>query len=381
MRPQIASGSPGQARNAFAGRAKRVGAGAALWLLAAAAAPAMAQTVRLALVIGNSAYTSMPAIPPLPVCTASARGVAQALRDLGYTVTERLDLARGELDATIANFARSLREAPGAVAVGYVCGHLASANARPFLLPVSANLQRESDLLSQGVLVRLVLDALVRGQVRSGLVAMDAATPAAPGVVDGVAALVPGAAAAGIGLAVALMSPDEAATPLSAALIAGLAQPQVRLASLLSTIRQRLPEGALVAFGEPASPGFLAGEPPPAAAAAALPAAAAPLPPGAPAAAPQAAPGTAVTSPVGARPPAVSPGSEAQAVPDEKSMTLADRRRVQAALARMGYYEGATDGVFGANTRAAIRRFQFELRAELTGTLTASQATRLVQSP
>lgn len=62
-------------------------------------------------------------------------------------------------------------------------------------------------------------------------------------------------------------------------------------------------------------------------------------------------------------------------------MTDADRRRVQAALSRMGYYAGLADGVFGPNTRAAIRRFQFELGAELTGTLTSSQASRLVYSP
>jgi peptidoglycan hydrolase-like protein with peptidoglycan-binding domain len=59
-------------------------------------------------------------------------------------------------------------------------------------------------------------------------------------------------------------------------------------------------------------------------------------------------------------------------------MTEADRRRVQQALARMGYYVGATDGAFGPNTRAAIRRYQFELGTELTGTLTPAQAGRLL---
>lgn len=59
-------------------------------------------------------------------------------------------------------------------------------------------------------------------------------------------------------------------------------------------------------------------------------------------------------------------------------MTEADRRRVQQALARMGYYAGQADGAFGANTRAAIRRYQFELGAELTGMLTPAQAGRLL---
>jgi peptidoglycan hydrolase-like protein with peptidoglycan-binding domain len=60
-------------------------------------------------------------------------------------------------------------------------------------------------------------------------------------------------------------------------------------------------------------------------------------------------------------------------------MTAEDRRRVQQALSRMGYYAGQADGVFGPNTRAAIRRFQFEIGAEMTGTLTGAQATRLLR--
>ena len=59
-------------------------------------------------------------------------------------------------------------------------------------------------------------------------------------------------------------------------------------------------------------------------------------------------------------------------------MTEADRRRVQAALGTLGYYSDRVDGRFGPGTRAAIRRFQFEMRAEMTGVLTAEQASRLV---
>jgi peptidoglycan hydrolase-like protein with peptidoglycan-binding domain len=58
-------------------------------------------------------------------------------------------------------------------------------------------------------------------------------------------------------------------------------------------------------------------------------------------------------------------------------MTAAERRRVQIDLAQLGYYDGRIDGVFGANTRAAIRRYQHELRADMTGTLTPDQAARL----
>jgi peptidoglycan hydrolase-like protein with peptidoglycan-binding domain len=68
------------------------------------------------------------------------------------------------------------------------------------------------------------------------------------------------------------------------------------------------------------------------------------------------------------------------ALSDEAQMTEVDRRQVQEALLRFGYYDGKVDGVFGAETRAAMRRYQHELGADMTGRLTAAQASRLVSS-
>jgi peptidoglycan hydrolase-like protein with peptidoglycan-binding domain len=59
-------------------------------------------------------------------------------------------------------------------------------------------------------------------------------------------------------------------------------------------------------------------------------------------------------------------------------MTHADRRDVQIALARLGYYDGQIDGLFGPDARAAIRRWQHEVGAEMTGMLSGTHATRLV---
>jgi len=65
-------------------------------------------------------------------------------------------------------------------------------------------------------------------------------------------------------------------------------------------------------------------------------------------------------------------------MPDEASMSKADRVRVQEALRRLGYYQDQTDGVFGPLTRAAIRRFQRAVGTPTTGRLTAGEASRLV---
>jgi peptidoglycan hydrolase-like protein with peptidoglycan-binding domain len=65
-------------------------------------------------------------------------------------------------------------------------------------------------------------------------------------------------------------------------------------------------------------------------------------------------------------------------MPAQADMTDANRRQVQEALRRLGYYRGPMDGIFGPLTRAAIQRFQRNIGAQPTGSLTADQASRLM---
>ena len=338
----------------------------ALCLLPCAALPAASQPAHIAIVIGNGAYTTPSAMAPLPGCPVSARYVATALRHLGYDVTDQYDLGLGPLDAAVGSFARRLHDSPDAAAVVYVCGGLSSLNARPFLLPVSARLERPSDVLTQGVLARTVLNAMVAGHVQVGLIALDGfVSPTAASPDADVKTLTDAATTAGIGMAISLPKPTDSATPLSAALIAELAGPQVKLAAVLDGLHTRITNDVLVGLTMPAPSGFLAGEPPP------PPPVAAPPPPVA------AAPTPEPVAPVAPAAP-VAQAAPAPMMPAEAAMTPFDRRRVQLALTALGYYSGVSDGVFGPNTRAAIRRFQFEIGAEMTGVITAEQATRLV---
>lgn len=75
--------------------------------------------------------------------------------------------------------------------------------------------------------------------------------------------------------------------------------------------------------------------------------------------------------------PAPAPAG-APTMPDEAHYTVLDRRRVQAALKLLGYYNGPVDAVFGPATRTAIRAYQHDLGTEMTGTLTPREATRLL---
>jgi hypothetical protein len=309
---------------------------------------------RVALVIGNATYSALPA---LPACTASANVVAAALKRAGFDVSERLDLTNGEMGAAIADWDSS---SSGASAVVYVCGYAIGYDNRDFLLPVSARIERDTDALTQGVLAKSLLDAAGRSGARAALVLVDAvAKPASTGrlALDTLAGT---ATSPSVGFAAAstTATPPQGATPLATAFSAALATPQIEIGKLLDTLRQRLAGNAGTQFAAraPSSPVWLVGAPPPAPA---------PPPP-------------AATPPAPAAPEAAAPAPAPSVGPDEAHMTDADRRRIQGALLRLGYYDGRVDGIFGPDTRAAIRRFQHEIGAEMSGHITPEQSGRLL---
>jgi hypothetical protein len=333
-----------------------LGAGALLLFAVNAGAAAPGQ----ALVIGNAGYASSPAPSN---CVAASRAVAGALAPLGFNVIAREDASSGGFDAAVGEFAKRLAEAPDAPAFVYVCGRAVVFNDRPFLLPTSAVIGRPSDVLTQGTLAKTLFDVVTRGGPRAAVVALDIARQGDAPAPVGFDALTLAQTAPGLGAVVASAMPAGAAgTPLSGALVAGLAGPAVQTATLLDAVAQQVPAAATLAVRLPVTSGYLAGAPPvPAPLATPAP------PPPPPALAAPAAPAAVAAPPVAA-------------LPDEAQMTEVDRRQVQEALLRFGYYDGKVDGVFGAETRAAMRRYQHELGADMTGRLTAAQASRLVSS-
>jgi hypothetical protein len=77
--------------------------------------------------------------------------------------------------------------------------------------------------------------------------------------------------------------------------------------------------------------------------------------------------------------PLSSKSAGVSAAADAATFGASDLRRTQLALQKLGYYGGKVDGVAGADTLAAIRRFQHELRAEMSGRLTPDQLERLLK--
>jgi hypothetical protein len=309
-------------------------------------------------------------MPELAQCAVSAAAVRDALREKGFEIIERSDLGRGEFDAAIGALARRATAAPPTFAALYYCGYAVEFNGRSFLFPVSTSIARDSDILTQGIISKSLVDSLVHVPEGAGFVLLD--TFQSPGfTANGMGRLIeqiqPGRFAV---IGAANEKPGTGPTPAAQAVRDQVAGDKVTLDSFVRGMRDQLAKATGVAtfvVAATGKPAYLAGAP-----------VEAPPPPPAP---------PPPAQPVVAAPPPVAPPAPASPTPPRQVITANDdrmseqeRRQVQAALATLGYYSGRIDALFGSETRAAIRRYQFEIKADLTGYLTAEQATKLVNS-
>lgn len=88
---------------------------------------------RVALVIGNGAYSGA---PKLPTSAADAARMSTMLSALGFEVTTGVDLARTAMTADLARFYEAARGAE--VALFYFSGHGVQVNGHNYLLPIDA---------------------------------------------------------------------------------------------------------------------------------------------------------------------------------------------------------------------------------------------------
>lgn len=321
-----------------------------------------------ALVVGEGAYTNLPA---MRTCNVSARSIASALERLGYTVEQQQDASSGTLFAGIGTLTQRLKANPKAPVFVYVCSYATSFDDRPFMLPVSAQISRPADVLTQGILLQTLVDAVRHNTQGPAVIAVDAIpAPKAPATL-GLGRLVTGLPANVGLLAVQDAHAGDLLSPFATLLAPALKGPAVSGAKLLTDLRPQLAGEAKVSIAAlhiPADDLDLAQ-------------AAAPSPSAVPADVtpifPPAVPSRAAEAP-GAAPPEASAAAAATSLPAEAQMTHAQRQIAQQALAKLGYYYGDIDGIFGPETRAAIRRWQHDLKAPMTGHLTATQATQLV---
>ena len=111
---------------------------AQLWVIALLGAAGAAPR-RLALVVGNSAYT---ATAPLPNASNDARLFSKFLERQGFEVETLTDVSRGELGRGLQAFSDKIQG--GDVALFYYAGHGMQMDGQNFLLGVDARLETSS---------------------------------------------------------------------------------------------------------------------------------------------------------------------------------------------------------------------------------------------
>jgi len=124
---------------------------------------------RIALVIGNGAYTSAPALKNPP---NDARDMAATLKALGFEVTSGINVNQRDFKRLIREFGVSLKT--GGSGLFYYAGHGVQSRGRNFLIPIDADIQSEAEVEDSGVDVNLVLNFMDDAQNGLNIVILDA---------------------------------------------------------------------------------------------------------------------------------------------------------------------------------------------------------------
>jgi hypothetical protein len=127
---------------------------------------------RLALVIGQSAYRSVPA---LPNPANDARAVTQMLTDSGFEVSTAADLSQNQMREAVSDFAGKVA-AKGAdtVALVFYAGHGLQIDGENFLVPVDIDPKREADIPIQAVRLNDILNTLTSVPSKMRILMLDA---------------------------------------------------------------------------------------------------------------------------------------------------------------------------------------------------------------
>lgn len=127
---------------------------------------------RLALVVGNAAYTRKPLNNPVN----DARAMARALRESGFEVMTGFDLSRAGLEEAILRFGERLKAEKG-LGLFYYSGHGAQVDGENYLLPVEFDIDKVPDrrlLRNYATSVDLVLGHMEVADNRFNVVILDA---------------------------------------------------------------------------------------------------------------------------------------------------------------------------------------------------------------
>jgi hypothetical protein len=124
---------------------------------------------RIALVIGNGAYTNAPSLKNPP---NDARDMAATLKTLGFDITSGTNLNQRNMKRLIREFGQTLKA--GGSGLFYYAGHGVQSKGRNYLIPIEADIQSEVEVEDAGVDVNLVLGYMDDAQNGLNIVILDA---------------------------------------------------------------------------------------------------------------------------------------------------------------------------------------------------------------
>src|SRR5438105_8867293 len=131
--------------------------------------PPTTNAKRIALIIGNGAYTNA---PPLKNPPNDARDMANTLRALGFDVTAGINVNQRDFKRLVREFGQKLKA--GGSGLFYYAGHGVQSKGRNFLIPVDADIQSEAEVEDTAVDVNLVLGYMDDAQNGLNIVILDA---------------------------------------------------------------------------------------------------------------------------------------------------------------------------------------------------------------
>lgn len=123
---------------------------------------------RVALLIGNGAYSAA----PIRHAASDAQDLGAALRQLGFKTIVRANASRQDMIEAIRQFDTAMDGAEAALF--FYAGHAMQHKERNFLLPVDAQMQSEEDVTFYGVEVAQVLNRMARARTSFNFLVLDA---------------------------------------------------------------------------------------------------------------------------------------------------------------------------------------------------------------
>ena len=126
------------------------------------------QNRRLALVIGNSAYSARPLKNP----ANDARDVAEFLRSVQFDVQELYDSDLAALRSAVYEFSQRLPNYDAALV--YYSGHGIEFGGRNYFLPVNADIQAEDEIPRQAFDATEIAERMSKGNTKASILIIDA---------------------------------------------------------------------------------------------------------------------------------------------------------------------------------------------------------------